>query len=370
MATVVARAGKNGKVTYTAQIRVKKNGRVVYSEAQTFNSEHRARTWAEDREIDLRSKPVVMGGAIARRTTTTLGKLIDKYIVEFEEIGKWGRTKRADLIKLKTYDIASLAPNELTCDVLVDHVRRRRASGIGPATALNDLVWVGVVLRTAKGAWRIDCDPDEVSRARELCTTLRLVGKAKKRDRLPTYGELEALDEYFARNDARRNTTIPMRLIMWFAIYTARRQEEITQLLWSDEQPERRMGLVRDAKHPTNKDGNHRRFKYTDEARAIVAMRPRDDDEDRIFPYDPKSVGARFTRACHILGIEDLHFHDLRHEGTTRLFERGLSIQEVAMYTLHESWAVLKRYTHLNDRDVVYDAPFLQIAKKRLQKAA
>ncbi|MFX6811616.1 hypothetical protein ABTH44_18380, partial [Acinetobacter baumannii] len=91
-----------------------------------------------------------------------------------------------------TYDIASLAPNELTCDVLVDHVRRRRGTGISPATALNDLVWVGVVLRAAKGAWRIDCDPDEVSQARELCTTLRLVGKAKKRDRLPTYDELQA----------------------------------------------------------------------------------------------------------------------------------------------------------------------------------
>ncbi|WP_416359170.1 tyrosine-type recombinase/integrase [Delftia acidovorans] len=63
-----------------------------------------------------------------------------------------------------------------------------------------------------------------------------------------------------------------------------------------------------------------------------------------VFPYNNRSVGAAFTRACHVLGIEDLHFHDLRHEATSRLFEKGYSIQEVAQFTLHESWATLKRY--------------------------
>ena len=44
-------------------------------------------------------------------------------------------------------------------------------------------------------------------------------------------------------------------------------------------------------------------------------------DEDRIFPFEPKTIGSAFTRACRILEIEDLHFHDLRHEATSRLFE-------------------------------------------------
>jgi len=47
------------------------------------------------------------------------------------------------------------------------------------------------------------------------------------------------------------------------------------------------------------------------------------------------------------LGIEDLHFHDLRHEATSRLFEQGYSIEQVATVTLHESWQELKRYTQL-----------------------
>jgi integrase len=107
---------------------------------------------------------------------------------------------------------------------------------------------------------------------------------------------------------------------------------------------------VRDAKHPTSRDGNHRRFKYTPEAWAIVESQPR--TSARVFPYDPKSVGAAFTRACHVLGIEDLRFHDLRHEATSQLFERGYQIHEVAQFTLHESWNELKRYTNLKPENV------------------
>jgi HEAT repeat protein len=59
--------------------------------------------------------------------------------------------------------------------------------------------------------------------------------------------------------------------------------------------------VVRDAKHPRAKDGNHRRIKYTQEAWAIVERQPRTDE--RIFPYNAKSVSAAFTRSCHVLGI-------------------------------------------------------------------
>ena len=46
-------------------------------------------------------------------------------------------------------------------------------------------------------------------------------------------------------------------------------------------------------------------------------------------------------------GMSDLHFHDLRHEGTSRLFEAGFSIEQVALVTGHKDWKMLRRYTHL-----------------------
>ncbi len=67
----------------------------------------------------------------------------------------------------------------------------------------------------------------------------------------------------------------------------------------------------------------------------------------RVFPYNSKSVSAAFTRACQHLKIKDLRFHDLRHEATTRLFEAGFSIEQVALVTGHKDWKMLKRYTNL-----------------------
>lgn len=78
-----------------------------------------------------------------------------------------------------------------------------------------------------------------------------------------------------------------------------------------------------------------------------MQRQPQIPGEDRIFPFNSKSVGTAFTRARSKLGILDLCFHDLRHEATSRLFEQGHDIPEVAAVTLHSSWNELKRYTQL-----------------------
>ncbi len=45
--------------------------------------------------------------------------------------------------------------------------------------------------------------------------------------------------------------------------------------------------------------------------------------------------------------LEDLRFHDLKHEATTRVFELGLNIMEVSTITGHKDLRMLKRYTHI-----------------------
>jgi site-specific recombinase XerD len=71
-----------------------------------------------------------------------------------------------------------------------------------------------------------------------------------------------------------------------------------------------------------------------------------------IFPLNGRTIGANFTRACKLLEIDDLHFHDLRHHSTSCLFERGFSIQQVQLVTLHSSWATLQRYCNMNAADL------------------
>ena len=138
--------------------------------------------------------------------------------------------------------------------------------------------------------------------------------------------------------------------IMWFAVFSCRRQAEITRLEWADNNPERKTGMVRDAKDPRKKEGNHKRFKYTDSAWKIVCKQP--PTSRFIFPYNPKSIGAAFNRACKVCGIGGLTFHDLRHEGASRLFERGYRIEQVQLFTLHENWETLRRYTQLKPENI------------------
>ena len=127
--------------------------------------------------------------------------------------------------------------------------------------------------------------------------------------------------------------------------FSTRRQEEITRISWIDLDTEGSRVLVRDMKNPGEKIGNDTWCDLPQEALQIILSMPRTSDE--IFPYSTDAIGAAFTRAGQFLEIDDLHFHDLRHDGVSRLFEIGLNIPRVASVSGHRSWTSLKRYTHL-----------------------
>jgi len=71
------------------------------------------------------------------------------------------------------------------------------------------------------------------------------------------------------------------------------------------------------------------------------------------FTYTPRGLSGAFLRLCRRIGIENLHFHDLRHEATSRFFEKGLNPVEVATITGHKDTKMLMRYTHLRAEDLV-----------------
>jgi integrase len=66
-----------------------------------------------------------------------------------------------------------------------------------------------------------------------------------------------------------------------------------------------------------------------------------------IFSYAPNGISQAFNEVCKRAGLEDLHFHDLRHEATSRFFEMGLDTMEVASITGHKTLQMLRRYTQL-----------------------
>jgi len=88
------------------------------------------------------------------------------------------------------------------------------------------------------------------------------------------------------------------------------------------------------------------------EAWTVLKRQPQVAGEPRIFPIGASTVSKYFTEACLELSIPDLHFHDLRHEGTSQLFEEGYEIQQVALVTGHKDWRHLRRYTNLKPEDL------------------
>jgi integrase len=362
MAHILTRKYPTGNTRYTANIRIIKDGVLVYRESKTFGLKSAAEKWSKSREVELEYPTALVQ---AQHGAPSLASLIRWYIDEFKPIANWQRTKQTHLEFLERHPFGQNDALQLTSAMLVNHIRSRRADGAGPATAGNDLIWLGCVLDAAKSVKDLPVNPAIVDEARVACSALRLIGKSKRRERRPTPEELDRLFEHFAQRD--RRSTIPMSDILEFAIESTRREAEITRLEWKDNNKASRSGVVRDAKHPTDKDGNHRTFKYTPEAWAIVERQPK--TSDYIFPYNCRSICAAFTRACQVLGIHDLHFHDMRHEAISRLFERGYQIHEVPQFSLHESWNDLKRYTNLRPENVRELKP-LRPSKTRIEAGA
>jgi integrase len=333
MGTIIPRKRKDGTVGYTAQIVVKRGGAIAHREAQTFDRKQAARHWLFRRETELREP-----GALEKAPDPPLADVIDRYITESRR--KIGRTKAQVLRTIKTHRIASLPCSKITS---TDVVAFAQSLPVQPQTVHNYLSHLAAVFAVAKPAWGYPLNRQAIKDAMVVTKRLGVTSKSRSRDRRPTLAELDRLMQHFGTVKARRPLSAPMQKIVIFALFSTRRLEEITRIRW-DDYDENRV-LVRDMKHPGDKQGNDTWCELPPPASAIIESMPKAAKE--IFPYSTDAIGAAFTRACKVLGIDDLVLHDMRHEGISRLFEMGRTIPQVASVSGHRSWQSLKRYTHL-----------------------
>lgn len=350
MASIVARRRSDGTIAYTAQIRIKRDGIVVHTESNTFERKKAAEAWAQRREAELKSDPATLRRA--QHKGVTIGQLIARYVNDRTAVAPFGRTKRSALDQLMNQPLAKKDALLLEKPDVVGHLTERRRAGVGASTALNDLIWLRIVFRFARSAWGIPVDLQMLDEVADLCRSERIIARPARRNRRPTAEELLRIEDWF--NRPSRRGTIPMALILWFAIYSTRRLGEICELRMADYDRAHQVWLVRDVKHPDGAAGNHREMHVPDRLLplidAAIKMIPREDGDDRLFPYKANTVGAAWERAMKVLGIEDLHFHDLRHEGCSRLAEDGLGIPSIQQVSLHESWGSLQIYVNLRPR--------------------
>ncbi len=177
--------------------------------------------------------------------------------------------------------------------------------------------------------------------------------KSVRRTRRPTLDELDLLLEHFYSGFRRNPRMVPMHKIVATAIFETHRQGAIIDQSWADYDLENEKMTIRNMKHPSQTKGNDMTLDIRRESRAIIESMPR--KAERIFPYNKDLVCRRFTNACKLLGIEDMHFHDFRHDGISRLFEMGLTILQVAQISGHQSWQSLQRYTQIRQHGDKYE---------------
>jgi integrase len=340
MGTIIARKRSDGSTGYRAQIVRKEKGKIVRQETQTFDREAAAIAWLNKRETEL-SAP----GAIARANAParSLASVIDRYIAESTK--QLGRTNLQVLKAIKNYDIANMDCGKIESHHLVEFAKELSTKGRKPQTVGSYISYLSAIFRIAKPAWNIPLNHQAIRDANVVLSRMGTTSKSESRDRRPTLDELDRLMTFFTQRSDSYLRSSPMHRIIAFALFSTRRQEEITRQTWADFDPINKRVMVRDMKHPGAKKGNDIWCELPDEAVSIVLATPRTAGE--IFPYETQAISKAFTRACAVLGIDDLRFHDLRHEGVSRLFEMGKTIPQVASVSGHKSWQNLQRYAHI-----------------------
>lgn len=95
---------------------------------------------------------------------------------------------------------------------------------------------------------------------------------------------------------------------------------------------------------PDSKNGSARDVPLSRKAALLLKRLPEDGRTGPVFPTTVSAFKQVFADAMQRTGIEDLRFHDLRHDATTRIADRLSNVLELSAVTGHKSLTMLKRY--------------------------
>lgn len=317
---------KRGPYQWQAQIR--KRGQPLQS--KTFETRAAAETWARAIEVEM-DKGVFVSRAEAE--TTTLKELLKRYL---EEVTPHKKGAAPEANRIRAFMRHPLARRFVAGIRGVDiaSYRDERLRVVSSGTVKRDLSILGHLFEVARREWGIQIH--------NPVRDIKLPANGRPRDRRLLDDEEWKL--IAACRKARNPWLLP---IVQLAIETAMRRGELLSLRWKHIDLRRRTAHL-----PDTKNGESRTVPLSTTAADILDALPRG-VRGEVFPgVTPEAVKLAYIRAVRRAGIENLTFHDLRHEATTRLFEKGLNIMEVASITGHKDLRMLRRYTHLRAQDL------------------
>ncbi len=268
---------------------------------------------------------------------TTIGELIDRYLIEVTPL-KRSAASETRRLKLLRQAFGPLSVASLKVKHISEYRDRRLADGIAGATVVKDMNTLSHLLDVAVKDWSVPLSANPAK-------LVRKPKQASGRDRRLREGEELAL--LTACKESRCGPFLEPLIVL--ALETGMRLGELLGLDWSRLDFEKRTALL-----PITKNGEPRTVPLSPKAVETLKRIPRSLNNSRVFWTwsRPDSVENAWKRAVENAGLFNLRFHDLRHEATSRLFERGLSLMEVAAITGHKTLQMLKRYTHLRAEDL------------------
>ncbi|MER8564528.1 site-specific integrase [Mesorhizobium sp. M0924] len=312
------------------QVQVRRKG--VAPSTKTFTLLADAKEWARHQERLADRAELGPDRKVLERTT--LANLVQRYVDEMVPDKKGGEIEAIVLKAFLRHRICKRRLSELTTADFATY-RDERLKTISTKSLKRQIAPLSHMFEVARLNWSL---PIRSNPLRDL--SLKVTDN--KRDRRLRDGEFENLIE--AGRRTRNRLLIP---IVRLALETAMRRGEIIALRFRDVDIERCTATIRDSKN-----GHSRTIPLSSIAiatlettTAMMSIKSKTQNE-RIFPVTPVSVRLGWDKLTKRANIDDLHFHDLRHEAISRFFEKGLTVPEVASISGHRDIRMLLRYAH------------------------
>lgn len=315
------------------QAQVRRRG--VKPRCKSFDSKLEAEKWARDLEAQVDRFGAAPDTKILE--STTLGQLLERYQREISPTKRGSVQEIRRLDVLRRHDLAYRTMIGLSQQDIASF-RDERLQSVAPSTTVRELAILSHVLEVAIRDWGLPLARNVVKLVR------RPVIRNERSRRLSGDEEQRLLDGCDAGKVAFFKT------IVILAIETGMRRGEILGLRWSDISHNRRVITL-----TMTKNGSGREVPLSQRAfDALMDWKSRAEvDQSTVFPMTAGALEQAWRRLLARSNVEELRFHDLRHEGVSRLFERGLNMIEVSSISGHKELRMLKRYTHLSADDLV-----------------
>ena len=330
----MAHIERRGKFQYRVKVW---RGDLKRFESRTFEARAEAAAWAARAEDEIRAG---LYDARTEAEATTLGDALDRYAKEVSARKKSG-AREGYLIRVwQSSPLANRPLAAIQGKDIAQFIRDSEERGVGSNTIRLSLALLSHLFNIARKEWGMA----SLTNPTELVRKPRL---PPGRDRRLVVDEEARLLAAAQAYDATPHAGGHVGPLITWAIETAMRRGEIAAMRWEHVDRKARVLLI-----PETKTGTPRRVPLSTRALAVLDALPRRID-GKVWGMRPDSISQAFERICKAAGIEGLTFHDLRHEATSRLFEKGLNPMQVAAITGHKTLQMLKRYTHLRAEDLV-----------------